>query len=380
MRIVLVVDMFDEENNGTTMTARRFADMLRQRGHQVRVVSIGESGKDKFGVPEAHYKLVTRIGHKQGFCFATPDEKVFRKAFKGADIVHFFLPFPFERKAAKIARQMGIPTSAAFHLQPENITYNIHCEKVELLSVGFYRFAHRYFYKDFNHIHCPSKFIAGELRKNGYKQKLYVISNGVDDEFRPMEVEKVTDPEKFNILMIGRLSYEKKQDILLKAVECSKYADKIQVYLAGHGPCEKALRKQGETMKNPPIFGFYTKEELIRLINSCDLYVHAAYIESEAIACMEAFACGLVPVISNSPKSATVQFALDDRSLFEADNPDDLARKIDYWIENPEMKAIMSTKYAMQGNTYRVSESVKQAELMFNDAINDFKENGGYGR
>ena len=59
---------------------------------------------------------------------------------------------------------------------------------------------------------------------------------------------------------------------------------------------------------------------------------------------------------------------------------DDLARKIDYWIENPEMKAIMSTKYAMQGNTYRVSESVKQAELMFNDAINDFKENGGYGR
>ena len=97
MRIVLVVDMFDEENNGTTMTARRFADMLRQRGHQVRVVSIGESGKDKFGVPEAHYKLVTRISHKQGFCFATPDEKVFRKAFKGADIVHFFLPFPFER-------------------------------------------------------------------------------------------------------------------------------------------------------------------------------------------------------------------------------------------------------------------------------------------
>ena len=72
MRIVLVVDMFDEENNGTTMTARRFADMLRQRGHQVRVVSIGESGKDKFGVPEAHYKLVTIISHKHGFCFATP--------------------------------------------------------------------------------------------------------------------------------------------------------------------------------------------------------------------------------------------------------------------------------------------------------------------
>ncbi len=379
MRIVLVVDMFDEENNGTTMTARRFAQMLRQRGHQVGVVSIGESGKDKFGVPEAQYRLVTKISHKQGFCFAEPDEAVFRKAFVGADIVHFFLPFPFERKAAKIAREIGIPTSAAFHLQPENITYNIHCEKVELLSVGIYRFFHRYFYKDFHHIHCPSRFIAEQLRKNGYKQKLYVISNGVDDEFRPMELEeKVTDPERFNILMIGRLSYEKKQHVLLEAAGRSKYADRIQIYLAGKGPCEKALRKQGEYLSNPPIFGFYSKEELIALINSCDLYVHAAYVESEAIACMEAFACGLVPVISNSPKSATVQFALDDRSLFAADDPADLARKIDYWIENPEMRAIMSTKYAKQGNTYRVSESVKQAELMFNDAIHDFEERSGH--
>jgi len=379
LRIVLVVDMFDQVNNGTTMTARRFAEMLKRRGHQVRVVAIGESGKDMFGVPEATYRFITKISHKNGFCFATPDEKVFRKAFKGADIIHFLLPLPFERKGAKIARQMKIPISAAFHLQPENITYNIHCEKLEPMSVGIYRFLHRYFYKSFRHIHCPSHFIAGELRKHGYKQKLYVISNGVEDCFRPMQVEKVTDPDKFNILMIGRLSYEKKQHILLKAVQRSKYANQIQVYLAGSGPCEKALRKQGEKMKNPPIFGFYSKQELITLINSCDLYVHAAYVEIEAIACMEAFSCGLVPVICNSPKSATVQFALDDRSLFEVDNPDDLAKKIDYWIEHPEVKAVMSTKYAMQGNTYRVSESVKQAEIMFHDAINDFKENG-YGR
>ena len=65
-----------------------------------------------------------------------------------------------------------------------------------------------------------------------------------------------------------------------------------------------------------------------------DLYVHAADAEIEAIACIEAFSSGLVPVIANSPKSATPQFALDERSLFEAGNPKDLADKIDYWIEH----------------------------------------------
>ena len=131
--------------------------------------------------------------------------------------------------------------------------------------------------------------------------------------------------------------------------------------------------KQGETLPNPPEFGFYNKNELIELIRSCDLYVHASYIEIEAISCMEAFACGLVPVICNSPKSATTQFALCEESLFAPDDPDDLAKKIDYWIENPERKAIMSVKYAQQGERYRVSRSVEEAERMFLETIQDFK-------
>ena len=113
---------------------------------------------------------------------------------------------------------------------------------------------------------------------------------------------------------------------------------------------------------------------MIRLIHSCDLYVHASYIEIEAISCMEAFACGLVPVICNSPKSATVQFALDGRSLFSPDDSDDLARKIDYWIEHPQERRAMSGAYAQQGERYRVSESVKAAEEMFAEVIRDHKE------
>ena len=43
--------------------------------------------------------------------------------------------------------------------------------------------------------------------------------------------------------------------------------------------------------------------------------------EIEAIACIEAFSCGLVPVIAGSEQSATPQFALDERSLFNAGRP-----------------------------------------------------------
>jgi hypothetical protein len=39
MKIVLVIDQFDNLNNGTTATARRFAEALRTRGHTFTILA-----------------------------------------------------------------------------------------------------------------------------------------------------------------------------------------------------------------------------------------------------------------------------------------------------------------------------------------------------
>ena len=102
-----------------------------------------------------------------------------------------------------------------------------------------------------------------------------------------------------------------------------------------------------------------------------DLYVHASTVEIEAIACLEAIACGLVPVISDSDLSATPQFALDERSLFENDNHLQLANKIDYWLENDSERERMSAVYANSAKKYSLENSLQMAERMFIDEIND---------
>ena len=38
MNIVLVIDQFDDGNNGTTVTARRYAHELRKLGHRVTIL------------------------------------------------------------------------------------------------------------------------------------------------------------------------------------------------------------------------------------------------------------------------------------------------------------------------------------------------------
>lgn len=127
--------------------------------------------------------------------------------------------------------------------------------------------------------------------------------------------------------MVGRYSVEKRQDLIIKAIQSSKYEHKIQLILAGKGPWKGYLEEISKTLTNPPVFDFYTEEELIEVINFCDLYVHASDAEIEAISCMEAFTCGLVPVISDSKISATNQFALDELNLFRHGDADSLREK-----------------------------------------------------
>lgn len=383
MKILLVIDQFDADNNGTTISARRFAQALENHGNEVRVVSTGEEREGKYVVREWKIPFFDGLVKSQGMCFGRPDKKTLEEAIAWADIVHFPMPFALSFEGEKVASALGVPRTAAFHVQPENITSSIHMGNLRPLSTGIYRAFKKIFYDKFTHIHCPSEFIAGQLRKNGYQAKLHVISNGIDPAFVYRKSQKRPAWEgRLVVLMVGRLSVEKRQDVLIDAVAKSKYADRIQLVLAGQGPRRAQLLERAKKLAHPPVVDFFQKEQLLDLMAESDLYVHAADIEIEAISCMEAFASGLVPVIANSDRSATPQFALDERSLFVAGDSDDLARRMDYWFDHPDERAEMERRYAQQGERYRIDRCVEKMEEMFREAIAEQpprQDGGGYG-
>ena len=124
-----------------------------------------------------------------------------------------------------------------------------------------------------------------------------------------------------------------------------------------------------EKLPNPIVMNFYEPERLLDILHMADLYVHTSDAEIEAMSCMEAFACGLVPIIADSPRSATPQFALDERSLFPAGDSDVLAKRIDWWIEHPEERKEMELRYAEHAKQYALDRSIQQTEEMFRMAI-----------
>lgn len=376
MKILIVIDQFDNSNNGTTISARRFAKGLQEAGNEVYVVSTGDNQNEyKFNLKELPLPPgISHIIKSQGMSFAIPNTEILEKAISSVDVVHFYMPFFISKAGLKICEKLNVPHTAAFHVQPENITYSIGLGTKTKVNDFIYTHYRDTFFNRFTHIHCPSQFIADELKKHGYTAKLHVISNGVDDEFKYYPKEKLPEfKDKFVITMIGRYSNEKRQDVLIEAISKSKYANKIQLVLAGKGPKQEKYQKLGKVLPNPPVMKFYPTDELIDLLKSTDLYVHSADAEIEAISCIEAFACGNVPVIANSKNSATKQFALVKESLFEAGNSNDLANKIDFWIEHEDYRKEMEIKYSKHAKNYRLKNSIVKIEEMFNDAIREYK-------
>lgn len=375
MKILVVIDQYDNLSNGTTISAKRFVDGLRKNGNEVEVLSTGVNSENKYTLKSYRFPhVIDKYFKANEMVFAKPDEEVMQKVFEGQDIIHFYMPFRLAKRGVKIAEEMNIPHTTAFHVQPENITYAIGLGTKQMLNDTIYTYF-RNFYNKFRHIHCPSKFIANQLREHGYTAKLHVISNGVDEEFRTNRKEKPEElKDKIVITMVGRYSPEKRQDVLIKAIAKSKYTDKIQLVLAGKGQCYDTYKEQARVLKNEPIMRFYVKEDLIELLSYTDIYVHTADAEIEAISCLEAIACGNVPIISNSKESATVQFAIDDDSLFEHGDSTHLAKKIDYFLDNPKILIEKRKRYEEFADNFRIENSIKLMEEMFKEEIGDYEE------
>ena len=349
MKITIVCDVLGEENNGTTLAAMNLIRALKAGGHQVTILCPDEEKKGVPGyavVPTRNLGIFNGYVASNGVKLAKPDDRVIRQAVTGADIVHVMLPFILGRRATMIAKELGIPVSAGFHAMAENFTSHIFME-------NFYpanRLTYCLFAKEYSRvdaIHYPTQFLR-DLYEGMYgPTNGYVISNGVNASFKPCQVQKPQEyRDKFVIVATGRYSKEKNQEVLLKAADLSRHREHLQVILAGSGPKENRLRALGKKLPVEPKFGFFPHDQMVELLNYADLYVHSAAMEAEGISCLEAISCGLVPIISNSPRCATKAYALTDRSLFQFDSPKDLAAKIDWWLDHPQDRAQWGSRYA----------------------------------
>lgn len=376
MIVTVVCDVLGEENNGTTIAAMNLIRFLQKQGHTVRVLCADQNRKGQDGfyvVPNRSFgKVLDAYVAKVGVTLAKPDVDVVKSSIEGSDIVHIMVPLSLGMCAVKVARELNIPMTAGFHMQAENLTSYFKLNKIKPVNKFVYKYIWKHVFQYVDGIHFPTKFIRNVFESNIKRSTPgYVISNGVHDYVQKRDTEKPEElKDKIVILTTGRYAREKSQDTLIKAIKFSKHKDKIQLILGGQGIKEKKYKKLSKKLPIPPIFKFFSRTDVIDVLNYADMYVHPAEVELEGISCLEAIMCGKLTIVSDSKLSATKEFAVDDRCIFKCRNPKDLARVIDYWIDNPEEKKYMEEKYLESSQVFNQEKCMQQMENMMFEVIN----------
>ena len=384
MKILLVINNFYMKGNGMAASARRTAQYLEDAGHEVRVLSGPNKNADQ---PQPYYQLKEFIFplfqptiDAQGFSYASSDPRIIEEAVRWADVVHLEEAFVLEIRTIKIARKLGKPITATYHLHPENITNSLGpLRHWGGLNRTILRCMRNWVFNYCAYVQCPTENVLDRLRRYHFKSNLALISNGLipDECTRPVEMpddyHDVSRP--LRVVYIGRLSKEKDQHTLLEAMRYSTYAKRIQLIFAGIGPDAKCIKRKAHKLYEngivgyEPQFVFLDREGLRKLAAEADLCAHCATIEVEGLSIMEAMQQAAVPVIAVGRYSGTSQFALDRRSRFPEKNPEALAQRIDYWLANPEERWEMGHVYAKEIQKYDIRRSVAALLDMFQKAI-----------
>lgn len=358
MRIAMVLDSWDDTSNGGVVSTRRFTDLLRRSGHEVTVLATGKAEPGKVALRQFRIPLADGIMRKMRFPFAWPDRQILEETLSRQDVVHVQFPFWLGIRAVKVARDAGVPVVSTFHVQAEHLLRNVGIRN-QAMADGVYRIFLRTVYDRSDRVVCPSAFAERELERHGLRAPSVVISNGLPPQYRPIPRSAWPDlGGKFAILSVGRLAREKRHDLLVEAIRRSRHEQRIQLVVIGDGPLRRQLEEQARSLTNPPRFLFLAPHELIPYYNAADLDVHAAEVEVECMSVLEAMGCGAPCLIARSPLSATSQFAISDRFLFESGSREELTAKIDWLVEHPDELQEARLRYRQAAEAYRIEASL----------------------
>ena len=147
MKILFVIDTLYTANNGTSISAQRYISALRERGHEVRALCGDRPRTEQqthltdgdFCIGIFHFPIFQPLCEKHDFFYANANKPLIREACDWAEVVHVMTPFFLSNATLSYCEQTGKPVTAAFHVQPENITSSFGLGKVRWINTMIYR-------------------------------------------------------------------------------------------------------------------------------------------------------------------------------------------------------------------------------------------------
>lgn len=298
MRIAIFTETFLPKVDGVVTRLVHTLQALEALGHEVLVLAPP-------GAP-AHHGRATVVA-APGLPFpwypelnvALPSVRIASDAAAfEPDVVHVVNPVLFGAWGALWARQRRLPLVASFHTDPK---------VVRRLGLGWFRRPLEIVDREIHNLAdvnlCTSPQMVS-LARGLRIRRVRLWPKAVDSErFRPSQASAEMrarlsggEPDRPLVVYAGRVSFEKRVDVLAEAV---RRLPEARVAVVGEGPALEWLKR--ELADTPTVFtGFLAGDELAAAYASGDVFAFPSDSETLGFAAIEAMAAGVAVVAARA--------------------------------------------------------------------------------
>lgn len=350
MRIAIFTDTFTPSINGIVVSVVNSISILSKKGNDYLVVcpQYGAIGHENLDAQVLRLPSLSLPQYKE-FHVSLPFHRHLTKIVKefAPDCVHIETYGTAGFLGARVAKKLKIPLMGTYHtlasemdsyiVGPKNKLRDIK-EKEGLLKQFLWKTSIiPYNFCDL--VTAPAQSIVRALKKHELKPPTIAISNGIELSMFPMKKKYATKPRK--IIHLGRISFEKRLDILLESFKLVlKEMSDVKLEVIGGGPAlesSKELAKKLGIAKSVKFLGYKKRTEIYKRYQAADVFVTASPMETQGLVIYEAMACGLPCVGVN--RYAVPDAIKNGKNGFVAKNPyvENMAKQVLMLLKDPQL-------------------------------------------
>ncbi len=366
LTIVFYTDSYIPAVDGVVTSILNFSAELERRGHKIYIFT---SGNNITKAKSNNKKVIVARGIKfknyPQYNLAVFPFFASLKLYKiNPDIIHIQTPFIMGLSGLISAKLSKIPVVSSFHTMfMDKSIIKEYASKNKYLQNLFTKYSWHYtkfFYNSANNTIIPSYSIKQVLEKHGIKSKIYIVPNGFNPKYFNQKINGLSTRQNLIenkhdkiILYVGRISKEKKLEILIKAAKVLN--NNIKFVIVGDGPAlayYKNIVEKNSLQNRFKFIGFVPHKELGKYYAASDLFCIPSTFETQGLVALEAMACGKPVIGANHLALKDIIKNNKNGELFKPNDYKSCAKKIKKVLNN-----IKSYKYTIEtANKYSVEK------------------------